>query len=75
MRRQWNIEEIVGGAVEALPSAVSTTPIEPDWVAEFFNQSQDVSNETMQSLWSRILAGEVASSGLTPCGRCTRYAR
>jgi hypothetical protein len=63
-RRQRNIDSIVGGAVEALPAApVPDSPVDPDWVAEFFNQSQDVSNETMQSLWSRILAGEVAAPG------------
>jgi hypothetical protein len=62
-RRQRNIEAIVAGAAAALPGEVSSAPVEPDWVAEFFNQSQDVSNETMQSLWSRILAGEVASPG------------
>lgn len=63
VRRQRNIEAIVEGAVKALPAAVSQEPIDPDWVATFFNQSQDIGNETMQSLWSRILAGEVASPG------------
>ena len=30
-----------------------------DWTARFFNYIQDVSSEEMQSLWAKVLAGEV----------------
>jgi len=39
---------------------VSDEKVDPDWTVQFFNACQDVSNEEMQSLWSKILAGEVA---------------
>jgi hypothetical protein len=37
--------------------------VDPDWVARFFGSAQDVSNEDMQKLWARILAGEVVKPG------------
>lgn len=38
---------------------VSNAPIDPDWVTRLFDIVQDISNEQMQDLWGRILAGEV----------------
>jgi hypothetical protein len=46
-----------------LPDAVSDQPVDEDWVAQFFNHCQDVSNEQMQTVWARLLAGEVAKPG------------
>ena len=34
---------------------------DPDWTARFFNYIQDVSSEEMQTLWARVLSGEVQS--------------
>ena len=36
-----------------------------DWTARFFNDIQDVSSEEMQSLWAKVLAGEVEKPGST----------
>ena len=36
-----------------------------DWTARFFNDIQDVSSEEMQSLWAKVLAGEVEQPGST----------
>ena len=58
--RQQNVEAVIEGAVETLPSEVSAEPIDPDWVSAFFEICQDVSDSQMRMLWSRILAGEVA---------------
>lgn len=68
LRRQVNLEAITGRAIQQLqePSAASEAapkPVDPDWMAEFVNSAQDVSNDEMQSLWARILAGEVKVSG------------
>ena len=62
-RQQANIERIIDGAVRELPESVSEEPVDPDWTSAFFADCKDISNEEMQSLWSRILAGEVASPG------------
>lgn len=64
-RRQTNLEAITAQASCELPKeeAVNDTPVDQDWVAQFLNNAQDVSNEQMQSVWARILAGEVAKPG------------
>ena len=59
-RRQNNIENIVGIALTQLPEKVDENPVDEDWIIQFFNVSQDIGNEKMQSLWGRLLAGEVA---------------
>lgn len=63
LRRQKNVESITRKAVEELPGKVSNEPVDEDWVYSFFEQCQDVSNEQMQTLWARLLAGEVARPG------------
>lgn len=63
LRRQANVEAIIGKAAHELPETVSEEPVDTDWMAQFFDQCQDFSNEQMQSLWARILAGEVAKPG------------
>jgi hypothetical protein len=55
-RRQHNIDAIAYQAEKLLPHKVSPEPVEPDWAARFFAESQDISSEQMQSVWARILA-------------------
>lgn len=62
-RRQQNRESIVEAALRELPGSVDSTQVSPDWIAAFFAACQDVSDEQMQSLWARLLAGEVAHPG------------
>ena len=64
-QRQQNIESVASQAAQKLPEKVSEEPVKPDWMARFIESVKDVSDETMQSLWSSILAGEVASPGQT----------
>jgi uncharacterized repeat protein (TIGR03899 family) len=63
LRRQQNIESIVATALEQLPSSVSNEPVDDDWVSQFFEQCQDVGNTEMQTLWAKLLAGEIAEPG------------
>ncbi|HEX6899785.1 MAG TPA: DUF2806 domain-containing protein [Thermoanaerobaculia bacterium] len=63
LRRQKNIEEIVRQAADQMPKDVSGQPVDQDWVADFFGHCQDVGNGTLQSLWARLLAGEVTNPG------------
>lgn len=62
-RRQRNIEAIVQKAVPLLPNEVSATPVEDDWSSRFFAEVQDIGNEEMQTVWAKLLAGEVAKPG------------
>jgi len=61
LRRQANIEKAVHYAMDELLQVehVSAEPVAEDWIARFFNIVEDVSNEKMQQLWGRILAGEI----------------
>ncbi|MGB7925568.1 MAG: DUF2806 domain-containing protein [Pyrinomonadaceae bacterium] len=63
LRRQENIENIIARTVKELPENVDEKPVDEDWVFQFFELCQDVSNDEMQSLWSKLLAGEVTRPG------------
>jgi hypothetical protein len=62
-RRQENVESITGKALKELPENVSKEDVSSDWMAQFFENCQDVSEEEMQNLWAKLLAGEVARPG------------
>jgi uncharacterized repeat protein (TIGR03899 family) len=60
-KRQKNIDNVSQIAAEQLAreQVVSDEPVDEDWTARFFNIVEDVSDDEMQQLWGRILAGEV----------------
>lgn len=62
-KRQLNIENVVRGAVEHLPEHVGDRKPTEDWASTFFNIAQDIYEDEMQVIWSKILAGEVAKPG------------
>lgn len=64
-RRQQNIESITVKAYKALPppEQISEEPVSEDWTSRFFEECQDISDEQMQQIWARIMAGEVARPG------------
>ena len=63
VKRQRNLGRIVEAAQKALPEKVSGTAVDPDWTSRFFSAAQEISNEEMQQLWGRLLAGEIAAPG------------
>lgn len=63
IRHQKNIENIAQQAPEMLPPVASDEPVDQDWTADFLENCKNVSSEEMQSIWARILAGEVAQPG------------
>jgi len=65
-KRQANIVSVVEKAANQLGNTeVADSEPDHDWTARFFNEVQDVSSEEMQSLWARVLAGEVKQAGST----------
>jgi hypothetical protein len=62
-REQLNIEKIAAGAVTLVEPTATPGEIDDDWLALFFDRAKLVSDEEMQSLWSRLLAGEANSAG------------
>ena len=65
MRKQQNIENVITKAYSKMEhvSDVSDKPVDPDWVNSFFDSVANVSNEQMQTLWAKLLAGEVETPG------------
>lgn len=62
-RKQENIENITAQAAKELSPNAKAEELDEDWVAHFFDRCDKVSDETMQSLWSRLLAGEATQPG------------
>ena len=63
-KRQRNIESVVRQAATELGDRdVPDSDIDHDWTARFFGDVQDVSSEEMQSLWAKVLAGEIERPG------------
>lgn len=60
LRKQANIEAVLSNAYNNLleEPKVSDEPIDQDWLIRFFNSVEDISNEQMQRLWGKLLAGE-----------------
>ncbi len=60
-KKQLNIENITAFAAEELKDEppVTDEPLDEDWTTRFFRIAEDISNEEMQALWGKILAGEV----------------
>lgn len=62
-KRQRNIADIAGIAIDEIPDDVSDEPVDEDWIARFFNHAQDISSEKMQQIWAKILSGEIYRPG------------
>ncbi|MBS1902368.1 MAG: DUF2806 domain-containing protein [Bacteroidetes bacterium] len=67
-RKQQNRESIIADAAFELTAGdsqvpLSEDPVDPDWTVRFFNIAEDVSDDDMQLIWGRILAGEVCQPG------------
>lgn len=62
-KKQSNIENITGQSLPQLNEGAKPEDIEDDWITNFFDKCRLVSDEEMQSVWARILAGEANSPG------------
>ncbi len=63
MRHQKNMESITAKALPQLNDNADASQMDDDWLANFFAKCRIVSNDEMQTLWSRILAGEANTPG------------
>ena len=62
-KRQKNIEDITAKALPQLKEGSDPNAVEDDWITNFFDKSRIVSDNDMQNLWSRVLAGEANAPG------------
>ena len=60
---QKNMEGITAKAVPQLNENADPASLDNDWIVNFFDKSRIVSDDEMQNLWSRILAGEANAPG------------
>lgn len=65
VRKQQNIDNItIKAAAEIVDQDQNNIDqLDDDWIVHFFKQCEDISDEKMQSLWSRVLAGESIKTG------------
>ncbi len=61
--KQQNIENITAKAIPELSVTANPKDIENDWIMHFFDKSKIISDEDMQELWAKILAGEANAPG------------
>lgn len=61
--KQQNIENITRKALPSVNSNAQPKNIENDWIVDFFDKSRLVSDEEMQELWGKVLAGEANAPG------------
>lgn len=62
-QRQKNMEDITAKAFPNLNEDANPDAIEDDWIVNFFDKNRIVSDDEMQKLWSRVLAGEANAPG------------
>ncbi len=62
-KKQKNIEDITQKALPLLNEDSKPNELENDWIANFFDRCRLISDEDMQVLWSKILAGEANAPG------------
>lgn len=63
-RKKTNRDLIAGqAALELKGKQVDGNPVDKDWVIQFFESAENVSDEEMQIIWARLLAGEVQQPG------------
>ena len=62
---QRNIEAISQCAAEELGNVeeVSEEEVDENWTRRFFKSAEDISNDELQFIWGKILAGEVQKPG------------
>ena len=65
-KKQHNIEAITLKALPDIKPESQPKNVEDDWIINFFDKCRLISDEQMQSLWARILAGETNSPGNSP---------
>jgi hypothetical protein len=62
-KKQDNIENITRKAIPLLSESSAPQDMENDWITNFFDKCRIISDDEMQVLWSKVLAGEANSPG------------
>jgi hypothetical protein len=60
---QENLETIAAAAIPHLNVDSKPDKIDDDWLAHFFDHAKKVSDKDMQTLWAKLLAGQINAPG------------
>lgn len=63
-KKQHNMESIISKAIPLLNENSKPENVSDDFYTNFFDKSRIVSDEDMQELWARVLAGEANTPGV-----------
>ena len=63
VRKQKNIEQITSKAIYSLPKNANIEGLEENWITHFFDKCENISDNEMQTVWSKLLCGEATSPG------------
>lgn len=61
--KQINIENVIEKAIPKIQQDAKTENVDNDWLIKYFEKVRSISDEDMQELWSKILAGECNNTG------------
>ena len=62
-KKQINIDSILAKALPDVHDDSKPQDIENDWIVNFFDKCRLISDDQMQSLWAKVLAGQANSPG------------
>ena len=57
-KKQENLEGVIEKTIPLLDTDAKPQEMDDDWVMNFFDKAKLISDEEMQTLWAKILAGE-----------------
>ena len=63
IRQQENLESIITKAIAYCDDENAVNKTDQDWFSSFIPLAENISNNTMQGLWAKILASEVSRPG------------
>lgn len=62
-KKQENIESITSKAIPLLKDRSKPQEMDDDWISNFFDKCRIISDQEMQQLWAKVLAGEANEAG------------
>jgi len=62
-RKQRNMESILKKAIPEFSEKAINNSVDDDWIVHFFERSRLTSDDDMQQIWARVLAGEANDPG------------
>ena len=61
--KQQNIESIIEKSIPEISDNANPNGIDNDWLLNYFDNAKFISNELIQNLWAKLLAGEANKPG------------